>query len=411
MWEEERDLWRPDLSMAVAQGNSAERATALHRNADVTVIAIEHIKEVLAAKRSVPWHTLILDESSGYKSYGERFKTARSLLFRKGTTFRHCWQMTGTPSPNGLEGLWTQVFLLDRGQRLGKTLGEFRGRYFTPGFRLPTGAIIGRKPYPGMDERIHEKLEDVAISLTSEGRVELPPVVHNEVNITLPPVAVRAYRDLRDDMVANLDLIGGKTHTVKTIAILSSKLSQLTAGFLYEDQEWEPNPDDPDGPYLWVNKDAVTTVHREKAKAVREIVDGTGTPVIVFYWFKEERKILREMLPEATTPNDVKSGLQKKWNAGEIPVLLAHPASMSHGLNLQYGGHTIIWTTLPWSLEHWQQANKRLARPGQANPVLIHRIMARTPAGGATVDHLIHTRLTDKSLVQQALIEHLEAPI
>lgn len=409
VWDVERDLWRPDLTLAKAVGTASQRSIGLHSGADVTVMGRDNIKDLLIAKPARPWRTLILDESSGFKSRASvRWRTARKLIYGKGTGIRHVWQLTGTPSPNGMMDLWAQVYLLDKGQRLGTTLGEYRGRYFTPGRRLPNGIISSWDIRPGAEKKIHQLLEDLCLSMSTTGRVDLPPLTYNEVSVTLPPQAVKSYKELQQDLLTNLEIIGGVVHTAANMATLSGKLSQLTSGFLYEDAVWDKK-DDGSGEYEQVNVGAVTRLHDEKTKAVVEIVDGTGSPVLVFYRFKEELKALRRAMPQAETmdaPNAI-----KRWNRGEIPVLLAHPLSAGHGLNLQRGGHTVVWSTLPWSLEEWEQANKRVHRSGQQFPVVIHVIMAHSPSGARTVDHLIRARLTGKANVQDALIEHLESPL
>lgn len=389
VWPEERDLWRPDLSLSLAAGSPAQRAAALAETSNITVIGRDNLRDVPMKNQ---YRTVIIDELSGFKARGSvRWKVMTKLT----ATTPHVWGLTGTPAPNGLVDLWAQVALLDRGERLERTLTAFRDHYCTPGLRLPNGVIVNWTLKPGADKAIHAKIEDICLSMTTDGRVTLPSVTHNEISVVLPPPAIRAYRDMKNDLVADLTMIGGEIHTAANAAILTAKLSQLTAGFMYSDDY------DLNGKY--------STVHRMKTDAVLEIIEGTGSPILVFYRFKEELRLLQAVLPQAATidqPNAI-----KRWNAGALPVLLAHPASAGHGLNLQHGGHTIVWTTLPWNLEEWEQANKRLHRSGQKNPVVIHRVSATGPKGQSTVDHLIHARLTRKASVQDALIAHLESPI
>jgi SNF2 family DNA or RNA helicase len=188
------------------------------------------------------------------------------------------------------------------------------------------------------------------------------------------------------------DIFGGEIHSAANAAVLTSKLSQIASGFLYVD--------DAD---LRGNQHVV--LHDEKLKAVSDIIAGNGGwPVLVFYRFDVERQLLQEHFPQARLATE--TGVIKAWNRGEVPILIAHPASAGHGLNLQYGGHTIVWMSLPWSLEHWQQANKRLARSGQEHPVVIHRVMARQ-----TVDYNIFRSLTEKDAVQGSILEYLESPL
>lgn len=395
VWPEERDLWRPDLRLALAAGSPAARAAALTAGADITVIGRDNIKDAARAG----WRTVIIDESSGYKNRTSvRWRTMNRMVNHKDSTVAHVWQLTGTPAPNGLMDLWAPMYLLDKGHRLGRTLTEFRGRYFSPGKRLPNGIVARWDLNPGMDTVIHEKIADITLSMGTQGRVLLPPVTHNEVVVSLPPAVTKAYRELHDDLVTNMDLLGNEVHTATNAGTLSGKLSQLTAGFIYSD--------DAD-----INGGRFTQVHDLKIRAVEEIVGGTGgSPVLVFYRFRPEREALLASLPGAMAIDDKRFSM-RAWNSGDIPVLVAHPASAGHGLNLQHGGHTIVWTSLDWSLEYWQQANKRLARSGQKNPVVIHRISAVTSKGHSTIDRTIHRRLTGKTTVQSSLLDYLESPI
>lgn len=405
-WPEERAKWRPDLTLSVATPGTSpsKRMEALQRKADITVMSQDNWKDLAKVKRP-QWKTLIIDELSGYKGgHGAvRWRAAKRLVWGRHGQVENVWGLTGTPSPNGLLDLWAQVYLLDKGERLFPTLTEYRSRFFVPGRRLPNGIIANYMLFPGDSEpeqqqetakRIHTRIEDICLSMGTDGRVELPDRTENEVKVTLPPVAVRAYRELRDELVTNLDIIGGEIHTVKNAAMLTNRLAQLTAGFIYSDD--------------YDLTGVATEVHHAKMDALQEIAEGTGSPLLVGYGYVEERDMILKRFPHARTMDE--QGVVADWNKGRVPMLLAHPASAGHGLNLQYGGHTIVWMTLPWSLEWWQQFNKRLHRSGQQNPVVIHKIMAHTPRGG-TVDHIKEARLLGKDNVQQALMDHLEAPL
>lgn len=392
VWPLEATIWRPELRVALAKGVPARRAEALaDEQADVVVVGRDNLRDALKVKRARKYRTLIIDEMSGYKARSSiRWKTAKKIINRDNLV--HVWGLTGTPSPNGYMDLWSQIYLLDGGERLGGTLTEFRRRYFTPGLRLANGIIASWNLNPGADKEIDQLLEDLCLSMSTDGRIDLPPVTENHVEVDLPTTARRIYRDMKRDMVANLDLIGGEIHTSKNAAVLTSKLSQISAGAMYVD--------DAD-----IRGKAYTVIHREKPNAVEEIVEGTGSPVLVFYRYTFERDLLKKQLGHAAHTID-EPGVIEAWNDGDIPVLLAHPASAGHGLNLQHGGHTIVWTTLDWDLELWQQANKRLARQGQKNPVVIHCIMTKR-----SIDHVIRASLDDKTAVQGALLDHLESPI
>ena len=378
VWPAEQQLWRPGLTLRVAQGTPKQRQAALRPGqADIVVIGRDNVADAVG----FPARTLVLDELSGFKNRGsKRWKTTKLLA----NAASHVWGLTGTPSPNGLLDLWAQMFLLDRGAALGATLTAYRSRYFTPGRQLANGVITEWLPRAGAPARIHSLLEPICLSMGTEGRIDLPPVTFNRVRLKLPHNALKAYSDMKEDLVAVLDLVGD-VHTAANAAVLSGKLSQVTAGFMYSDAQ--------DGTY--------TKLHDEKTNAVKEIVEGTGSPVLVFYRFTAELEQLTKAFPAAVNVKD--EGAIDRWNAGQVPVMLAHPASAGHGLNLQHGGHTVVWTSLPWSLEEWAQANKRLARQGQLNPVVIHVLEAQSSVDGA-----IWHRLQSKESAQTALLRHLE---
>ena len=393
VWRDEAALWRPDLELVVAAGRPDARRASLASGADIVALGRDNLRDALSVPS--PWRTVVIDELSGFKTRNSvRWKTAAQLLWGSQRSARatpqvpHVWGLTGTPSPNGLGDLWAQLWLLDRGQRLGSTLTEFRSRFMTPGRQLANGVITEWLLRPGAAEKIHELVSDICMSLDAQDILHLPPTTRNRIDVTLPSSAMTAYRRMKDDLVADLTMIDGEVHTAQNAAVLTNKLSQISAGFLYVD--------DAD-----LRSGAYTPLHREKLRALEEIVDGTGSPILVFYRYRVERDLIASTFPQAV---DIDApGALERWNQGKVPLLLAHPASAGHGLNLQHGGHTIVWTSLPWSLEEWEQANKRLARQGQRHPVVIHLLMARK-----TVDGAILERLTTKADVQTALLRHLE---
>lgn len=384
VWPPEAVLWRRDLRLALATGRPPVRAAALESGADLVVLGRDNLADALPHAEG--FRTLILDELSGFKDRTTaRWKTARKLA----DAVDHVWGLTGTPAPNGLIDLWAQIALLDRGERLGKTLTAYRGRYFMPGRQLPNGVITEWILRPEAADRIHELLDDIMLSMSNDGRVELPPVTYNELKVTLPAPVRRVYRDLKRNLVANVETLG-EVYTAANAAVLSGKLSQVNAGFIYPDEAGLSSTLDYD------------VLHREKVAAVSEVVEGNaGSPVLVFYRFRAERDMLQKAFPTARHIND--RGVVSAWNAGLVPILLAHPASAGHGLNLQHGGHTIVWTSLPWSLEEWEQGNARLNRPGQRFQGVVHMVMVPR-----SIDSAIRTRLEDKTTAQQALLHYLE---
>jgi SNF2 family DNA or RNA helicase len=376
-WPAERDLWRPDLSLALAAGTKQQREQALAAGADITVIS----RDNLADARPI-YKTVVLDELSSFKNRSSmRWKAARRLT----TKADYVWGLTGTPSPNGYLDLWAQVFLLDNGERLDTASGRYQQRYFQSFGQLPSGVQIDWRPRPGAEETIRDLLSDLCLYMSSDDELDMPPVTYNSVVVDMPGAARSMYDQLREDMCLVVD---EDTYSASSAAVLSNRLSQLSAGFLYSDEQ--------DGTY--------TPVHKAKLEALAEIMEGTGDNVLVFYNFLAERDMIKAAFKQARLIDE--PGVLAGWNKGEVPMMLAHPASAGHGLNLQHGGHTMVWTSLTWDLELYQQACKRLDRQGQQHPVVIHDIQCRR-----TVDQVIAARLDTKADGQYTLLDHLRSPM
>lgn len=398
VWPEERALWRPDLTMAVAAGSPAARRDALRSGADVVVIGRDNLADAVHPGVTPP-RTFIMDEMSSFKNRAsKRWRHAKKIS----AGAQYVWGLTGTPAPGGYLDLWPQMYLLDHGKRLGRTLTEYRHRYFMPGPRLPNGIVTRWDPFPDTEAKVNRLIEDVCLSMTNDGRIPLPPVTYNRVQVPLPPAVMKDYRTLKEQFVLRMDLLGEAAFSAETAATLTGMMSQLTAGFLYLQEAMLL-----DDPTVFDRLDGAThlPIHREKVNAVREIVDGTGSPVLVFYRFRAELEMLQKEFGDDAVAIAGPDTL-KDWNAGRIRVLLAHPASAGHGLNIQRGGHTIVWTSPPWSLEEWQQGNGRLIRQGQKHPVVVHTLISPK-----TIDPLIERRLQTKAAVQDALMEYLESPL
>lgn len=384
-WPEERDLWRPDLSYALAAGSPAQRAEALASDADLIFLGRDNFKDIAPYRNK--FNTLVLDELSGFKSKGMRWKMANGISQR----VDHVWGLTGTPSPNGYLDLFYQIMLLDTGKRLGTRITSYRERFFYPGNRLPNGVVTEWIMQEGADEKIKRLLEDMCLYMEADGRIELPPVSYPAHNLKLPPDVMKFYRTLKRDMIAEMDELG-LTVSADSAGVLSNRLSQVSAGFIYDvDQE------------TGLRTGTTTTLHSERIEMVKELLEAATSPVLVAYRFKEEERLLLE-LPGARSIRE--PGVIKDWNRGDVPILVAHPASAGHGLNLQHGGHTIIWTSPNWELELWIQFNGRLNRQGQKHPVVVHKIIAKD-----TVDKIIYARLEDKDDVQKDLLEHFRSPV
>jgi len=395
VWAEEVEDWRPDLSLRNLANvgptreypREAERRAALLRDAsgaDLTVITRDQVG--CMGERKHPYRTVVLDESSGYKNYStNRHRDTRRVTGRAD----HVWALTGTPAPNGYMDLWAQAFLLDGGQRLYPRLGQYRSRYFEVGKRHPvTNVVIRWDIKPGAEDSINAALGDICLSMRQEDYLELPDLTFNEVKVPLPAGVRGIADDLRRDLTVDLDILG--TVSTASSATLSGRLRQLSAGFLYADGDTS----------------RAERLHHEKARAVVEIVEGTGSPVLVFYQFQEEMRMLHEALSKAGLgPRWVgeKGVTQRGWNAGEYRVMLAHPASAGHGLNLQKGpGHTMVYASLPWSLEEWDQSVHRLHRQGQRSAVVCHVLLSP-----GLPDREVFRSLHAKEAVQDGLMEYL----
>jgi len=380
VWPKERGLWRDDLTLALAAGTPTQRKAALDAGADVTVISRDNLKDAKPGYR-----TVILDELSSFKNRSsQRWKTARRLCKEA----EHVWGLTGTPTPNGLIDLWAQMFLVDKGQRLGTTLTGYRARYFVAAGQLPSGVVIDWRLRPEAEENIHALISDVCLYMSSADELDMPPVTYNTIDVPLPPAARKHYQEFKDTLVLDLELIGDEIYSAANAAILSNKLRQVTSGFVFSDAQ--------DSTY--------TRLHRAKLDALQEIVDGTGDNLLVFYNYVPESEMIREAFPQARMLDD--PGALDAWDRQELPMLLAHPASAGHGLNLQYGGHTAVWASLTWDLELYLQANGRLARQGQEHPVVVHSLECEH-----TVDKVIANRLEEKEFDQTRLLDHVRSPL
>lgn len=380
VWPAERELWRPDLGLALAAGERKQRAAALARKEDITVISRDNLKDAEPRYR-----TVILDELSSFKTRSsERWKAARKLTAKADQV----WGLTGTPAPNGYLDLWAQIFLLDRGERLGTSVVGYRNRYFVAYGQLPSGILVDWRPREGAEERIRSKIEDICLYMGADDYLDLPPVTYNNIHVPLPANVRRMYKQLADDLVLDLELLGGEIHSAANAAILSNKLTQVTSGFIFSDAQ--------DGTY--------TELHDAKLQALAEVVEGTGDNLLVFYNYKPEAERIRKAFPQARMLDE--PGVIQAWSRKEVPMMLAHPASAGHGLNLQHGGHTVVWTSLTWDLELYLQANGRLARQGQKHPVIVHKLVSPN-----TVDVTMDERLNNKTFTQDGLLEHLRSPL
>lgn len=388
-WTKEKDKWDHTRMLRVSQvlGSQAKRIRALNTPADIYIINRENVAWLVDYYRNAwPFDMVVVDESSSFKSHkSKRFKALASM----GGHIGRMVELTGTPSPNGLNDLWSQVFLLDGGERLGKRYTQFRERYFDPGDR-GNNVIYNYRAKPGSEESILEKISDICISMKAEDYLQLPDVTYHQVPVTLDARAEKAYREMERKMV--LDLPEDEEQiSVASAAALSNKLLQLANGALYDDGH------------------GVHEVHGCKIEAFLELIESLqGKPALVFYNFQHDReRILGALgksglrIRELKTTDD-----EDAWNRREVDILLTHPASSAYGLNLQQGGNHVVWFGLTWNYELYTQANKRLHRQGQQEKVIIHHLVC-----AGTRDEDVMKALERKEDVQEWVMQSLKARI
>lgn len=386
-WQVEARKWQhlQGLRVVGVLGTATQRAKALDTPADIYVINRENTQWLVEYYgRRWPFDTVVLDESSSFKNHqAKRFRALRTVRPR----INRIIELTGTPNPHGLMDLWAQVFLLDGGQRLGRTISVYRDMYFNPDKRNRT-TIFSYAPKDGAEEQIHKAVSDICISMKAADYLDLPELVYEDIPVVLDDKAAKAYRRLEREAVLQVD---EDTITANTAATLSNKLLQLCNGAVYDENH------------------EVVQVHDCKIEAFLEAVEGlNGQHAIVCYAFVHDKDRLLQALAKTGLRVRVYAGAQDKddWNAGNIDLLLIHPASCGYGLNLQDGGHHIIWFGLTWNLEEYQQANKRLHRQGQEHPVIVHHLIVK---GGRDED--VIRSLENKDDVQESLLQSLKVRI
>lgn len=385
-WPAEIEKWDHlhGLSYSVAVGTEAERKAVLRQRTFVHIINRENI-QWLVQESGIPfdYDMVVIDELSSFKSYqAKRFKS----LLKVRPTVKRIVGLTGTPSSNGLMDLWAEFRILDMGKRLGRYITHYRNQFFTPDKR--NGQVVfSYKPLPGAEERIYEAISDITISMKAVDHLKMPECVINDVKVALSEKERKAYDAMKADLVVSL---GDAEIDAGNVTSLSNKLSQMANGAVYGE----------DGRYFGI--------HERKLDALEDLIEAAnGKPVLVAYWFKHDLERIRQRLQKLRIPFSMldDSTSIERWNSGELPVALIHPASAGHGLNLQAGGSTLVWFGLTWSLELYQQTNARLWRQGQtADTVVIHHIIAKN-----TIDERIMAALRKKENTQSALIEAVKA--
>lgn len=379
-WSSEIKKWDhlKYLTYSIVTGNPKERIKALNSPAHIYIINRENV-DWLITKSNFPFNfdMVVIDELSSFKSYqAKRFRT----LLKVRPKVKRIVGLTGTPSSNGLMDLWAEFRILDMGERLGRYITHYRQNFFTPDKRNQQ-MIFSYKPRDGAERAIYNLISDITISMKSKDFLKMPKCVMNEVKVSLSDKEQKIYDLLKQDMVLSLK---GKEIDAINAASLSNKLLQMASGAVYGEE-----------------KESII-IHDRKLDALEDLIEGAnGKPVLIAYWFKHDLTRIKKRFDvrEIKTTKDITD-----WNEGKIPIALIHPASAGHGLNLQDGGSTLIWFSLTWSLELYQQTNARLNRQGQKNTVVIHHIITK-----GTIDENVMKALNKKTKVQDELIDAVKA--
>jgi SNF2 family DNA or RNA helicase len=380
VWAQEVEKWDhlSHLRVSVCTGPEKSRRAALHRDSDVYVINRENVVWLVDLyKKKWPFDCVIIDESSSFKNpSAKRFRALKRIL----PYTNYMVLLTGTPSPNSLMDLWPQMYLVDFGERLGRTVTGYRQRFFEQDFMGYKWTIRD-----GCADKIHGLISDKVISMSAEDYLNLPERIGLEVKVDLPDSVMKRYRELENTLLAELET--GEEVEAVSAAALANKMLQFSNGAAYHDEHKN-----------WAE------IHSAKLDALADIVeDNPGENMLVAYNYKFDLERLQKRFPQAVILNKEQSTIDR-WNNGEIQMLLAHPASAGHGLNLQRGGALCVWFGLNWSLELYQQFNARLHRQGQTKPVRIIHIVSN-----GTIDERVLLVLKDKDATQAYLLSALMA--
>lgn len=384
-WAQEIDKWShlSHLTISLVLGTPKQRTEALTKDADIYVTNKENTKWICEKyRKDWPFDMLVIDELSTFKnSDSQRFK----ILKKQMPLVNRFVGLTGTPAPNNLIDIWSQIYLIDGGERLGKYKTHFRQAYFYPTHQVSDN-VFNWALRNGADDAIYDKISDITVSIKSEDYLEMPERIDNVQEVKLSKKERATYDQLKADMVIEDEADANKDIEALTSATLTQKLLQLSNGAVYT----------LDGTYK--------TIHDKKLERLDEIIEeAQGKPILLFYSFKHDKERILERYDFA---EELKGDYMGRWNNGEIKLLIAHPASAGHGINLQYGGSIAVWFGLTWNLEHYEQANARLFRQGQTETTVIHHIMTEN-----SVDQDVYKGLQNKQLGQNALMQAVKAHI
>ena len=380
VWAQEASKWEHTrhLRVSVCTGSEKVRIAALHRTADVYVINRENVPWLVKHyDKKWPFDGVVVDESSSFKNASsQRFKAFK----RVAPMINYIWLLSGTPTSNGLLDLWAQMYLVDFGERLGRTFTGFKKRFFEQDYMGYNWTLR-----EGSEAKIHNLIADKMMSMSAKDYIELPDRIDLTHVVTMPPKVKAEYDDFERTLWAEFE--DGEEVEAISAGVLANKLLQWCNGAMYVDDKanWRET-------------------HTAKLEALKEIVeDNPGENLLVAYNYKTDLIRLKAIFPDAVELNKDQSVIDD-WNAGNVPMLLAHPASAGHGLNLQNGGSVIVWFGLNWSLELYQQFNARLHRQGQSKPVRIIHIVT-----GGGIDERVMMAIHNKAKTQRDLIEAIKA--
>lgn len=387
-WSGEIEKWEhlQGLRYSIVVGTVAQRKKALQKDADIYIINRENVPWLIE-QSGMPfdYDMVVIDELSSFKNW--QSKRFRSLM-KVRPMVKRMVGLTGTPSSNGMMDLFAEYKVLDMGARLGRFIGQYRLNYFKPD-RMNGPVVYSYKLLPGAEEKIYEKIDDITISMKATDYLEMPELISTEYPVYLSASELDTYEEMKKDLVLNLP--GGEI-TASNAASLSGKLSQMANGAVYTDDE------------------TYVEFHDKKLEALEDIIEAaSGQPLMVAYWYKHDLiRIEKRLIALGVQYQKLDSDASiEKWNKGELPVALVHPASAGHGLNLQSGGSTLVWFGITWSLELYQQTNARLYRQGQtASTVKIIHLITK-----GTIDERIVKALSDKDNTQAALIDAVKADL
>lgn len=381
VWPAEIAKWdHLTLNYSLVTGRPQKRVEALQRSADIYIISRDNVSWLVSQCKRWPFDCLVIDELSNFKDWSsQRFKALKKIR----SASKRVIGLTGTPRPNSDLDLWAQIYLLDGGERLGRTITGYKQKYFIqPNTYMP----YKWEAKPGASLEIQQRISDICLSMTAEEYLNLPALTVVERDVALPVDLQRSYREFEREMVLS---IGDETITAPSRAIVLNKLLQFANGAIYgEDRK-------------------VHAIHNAKIEALKELIEeANGQSVLVFYNFRHDLERIKTALKEYDLKELRSSEDVDAWNEGRVKILLAHPMSCGYGLNLQTGGHLIVWFSLTWSQEQYEQANARLHRQGQKEPVVVHHLIAK-----GTADELVLSALEKKQCGQNELFEALKARI